>query len=326
MNAVKHSGCWGVPARPSAPLCCAQDVAVALSAKTRADHRAAGFPLQSLTRNAVLILALCLTCGLWAQLLKPYRFMSEGLLRAKHVKCITVYSEKPGGRSKNQELCFDVQGKLVQVLTFWGNPVQADTEKYVYDSAGRELSYTSVRSIADGLSASGERLMKRVTVSYTSEYDQDRLLRSIGNDGAYLMTGSHYTEVHYDTLGQVIERIYRDTVDHEAQRAVFVHDKKGNEILYLHYDERDQVSAFEVKSYDENGRETNSELRNASKYSDYQTTTRYFYDPAGKLVREERLDDGKPDMIEYDYRYDSSGLLTQIVSNIMKDSFEYTYH
>ena len=50
MNAVKHSGCWGVPVRPSAPLCCAQDVAVALSAPSpRAGYRAAGFPLQSLT-------------------------------------------------------------------------------------------------------------------------------------------------------------------------------------------------------------------------------------------------------------------------------------
>ena len=60
MNAVKHSGAChsersrgvGVPARPSAPLRCAQDVAVALSAKTRADYRAAGFALRSLTRNA----------------------------------------------------------------------------------------------------------------------------------------------------------------------------------------------------------------------------------------------------------------------------------
>ena len=44
MNAVKHSGCWGVPARR---------LAVALSATSpRADYRAVGFPLQSLTRSA----------------------------------------------------------------------------------------------------------------------------------------------------------------------------------------------------------------------------------------------------------------------------------
>ncbi len=44
MNAVKHSGCLGVPARR---------LAVALSAASpRADYRAVGFPLQSLTRNA----------------------------------------------------------------------------------------------------------------------------------------------------------------------------------------------------------------------------------------------------------------------------------
>jgi len=44
MNTVKHSGCWGVPARR---------LAVALSAASpRADYRAVGFPLQSLTRNA----------------------------------------------------------------------------------------------------------------------------------------------------------------------------------------------------------------------------------------------------------------------------------
>ena len=41
MNAVKHSGCWGVPARR---------LAVALSATS--PRFAAGFPLQSLTRNA----------------------------------------------------------------------------------------------------------------------------------------------------------------------------------------------------------------------------------------------------------------------------------
>jgi hypothetical protein len=56
MNAVKHSGGWGVPARPSAPLCCAQDVAVALSAAS--PRFAAGFPLQSLTRNAATIIRL----------------------------------------------------------------------------------------------------------------------------------------------------------------------------------------------------------------------------------------------------------------------------
>jgi hypothetical protein len=43
MNAVKHSGDWGVPARR---------LAVALSATSpRADHRAVGFPLQSLTQS-----------------------------------------------------------------------------------------------------------------------------------------------------------------------------------------------------------------------------------------------------------------------------------
>jgi len=288
---------------------------------------AAGFPLQSLTRNAVLAVALCLIAHIApAQFFKPYRFMTEELLREKQVKCITIYSEKPSGKSKNQELSFDKKGRLVQVLTFWGEPVQADTEQYVYDAAGRELSYTSVRSIADGFSASGEPLMKRVTVSYTSQYDRGKLVKSMGNDGAYLMSGSHYSEIRYDTLGHVIERIYRDTVDHEAQRAVFVYDKGGNEILYLHYDEHDQISAFEVKSYDEKGRVTDSELRNASKYSDYRSNTRFFYDPAGRLVKEERLDDGKPEAIVYEYRYDASGLLTQIVSNIMKDSFEYTYY
>jgi hypothetical protein len=46
MNAAKHSGCLGVPAR---------GLAVALfAASPRADYRAAGFPLQSLTRKAEL--------------------------------------------------------------------------------------------------------------------------------------------------------------------------------------------------------------------------------------------------------------------------------
>ena len=46
MNTVKHRDCWGVPlAKPR----------VALSAKTRADYRAVGFPLQSLTQGSMKI-------------------------------------------------------------------------------------------------------------------------------------------------------------------------------------------------------------------------------------------------------------------------------
>ena len=43
MNAMKHSGGWGVPARR---------LAVALSARTPRSFVAVGYPLQSLTRNA----------------------------------------------------------------------------------------------------------------------------------------------------------------------------------------------------------------------------------------------------------------------------------
>ena len=52
MNTVKQSGCWGVPlAEPR----------VALSATSpRADYRAVGFSLQSLTRNASLFLVVLL--------------------------------------------------------------------------------------------------------------------------------------------------------------------------------------------------------------------------------------------------------------------------
>jgi hypothetical protein len=47
MNAMKHSGCWGVPL----PRLKA-GARVALSAASpRADYRAVGFPLQSLTRS-----------------------------------------------------------------------------------------------------------------------------------------------------------------------------------------------------------------------------------------------------------------------------------
>ncbi|HMC97193.1 MAG TPA: hypothetical protein VKG92_06055, partial [Flavobacteriales bacterium] len=56
MNAVKHSGCLGVPlAKPR----------VALSAASpRADYRAVGFPLQSLTRMLQLVFALLVLCPL----------------------------------------------------------------------------------------------------------------------------------------------------------------------------------------------------------------------------------------------------------------------
>jgi hypothetical protein len=46
----------GVPARPSAPLCCAQDVAVALYVPSPRSFLAAGFPLRSLTRILRIIL------------------------------------------------------------------------------------------------------------------------------------------------------------------------------------------------------------------------------------------------------------------------------
>lgn len=54
MNAMKHSGCWGVPL----PRLKA-GARVALSAASpRADYRAVGFPLQSLTRNAAIVIRL----------------------------------------------------------------------------------------------------------------------------------------------------------------------------------------------------------------------------------------------------------------------------
>jgi hypothetical protein len=230
MNAVKHSGCCGVSARR---------LAVALSASSpRADYRAVGFPLQSLTRNAVLALALCLvTHVVPAQFFKPYDFMTREVIRDKKVKCISVYTEKDTGRAKNQELCFDQNGKLLQVLTFWGNPVQADSELYVYDSNGNELEYTRISSISNDVSATGEPILQRVTIRYASQYDHGRLVRYVGNDGAYLMSGSNYTELRYDTLGRVIERAYHDTIKHETQRSVSVYDKTGKEILELNYDE-----------------------------------------------------------------------------------------
>ena len=297
------------------------------AASPRADYRAVGFPLQSLTRNAALVVFLSLVShSLSAQFFKPYRFMPQELLREKQVKCIAVYSEKPSGRSKSQELCFDELGQLLQVLTFWGEPIQADTERYVYDETGKELFYTSVRSMADGFSAIGEPLMKWTSVIYNSQYEQGRLVKYIGNEGAYLMSGSHYTDLRYDSLGKVVERTYHDTVAHEIQRAVSIYDKNGREILHLNYDARNEVTAFEVTSYDMHGRKTDSELRNAGKYSAYRTKTRYYYDLFGRLVKEERFDDGKPDSVIHEYRYDASGLLTKIDSNIMIDYFEYTFH
>ena len=252
--------------------------------------------------------------------------MSKDLLRENHVKCITINSQRPDGISKYQELCFDEAGRQVQVLTFLGSPVQTDTEQYVYDASGKELTYSSVRSVAYDFPEGRDPLMKKVRVSYTSQYVKDKLVKYTGNEGAYEMSGSHFTELRYDSLGQLIEQVYHDTVNHEASRAVFVNDKHGREILSLYYDELGQITSFEVKRYDENGRVTDSELRNTGRYSDHNTITRYFYDPAGKLIREERVDDGKPDSIMYEYRYDHSGLLTQLVSNIMNQSFEYTYY
>jgi len=252
--------------------------------------------------------------------------MSKELLREKHVKCITVNSERPSGISKYQELCFDEAGRQVQVLTFLGSPFQTDTEQYVYDAIGRELNYSSVLSVAYDFPEGRDPLMKKVTVSYTSQYVQEKFVKRVGNAGAYDMSGTHFTEFRYDTLGRLIECLYHDTVDHETRRTVLVNDKDGREILSLYYDEHDQISSFEVKRYDENGRVTDSELRNTGRYSDHYTITRYFYDPAGKLIREERVDDGKPDGIVYEYRYDHAGLLTQLVSNVMNQSFEYTYY
>lgn len=72
MNAVKHSGGWGVPARPSAPLCCAQDVAVALSARTPRSFLAAGYPLQSLTRDFVV------TCAFMFAAIGPVDVSAQG--------------------------------------------------------------------------------------------------------------------------------------------------------------------------------------------------------------------------------------------------------
>ena len=252
--------------------------------------------------------------------------MPLDLLRDKEVKCITVNSESPNGISKYQELYFDDEGRQIQVLTFLGSPVQADTQTYVYDATGKELIYTNVLSVAYDFPEGKDPLTKKVRRTYISQYDGEKLVKRIGNAGAYDMSGIHFTVFRYDTLGRLIEYLCHDTLDQEIQRIVLVHDKDGREILSLQYDEFDQITSFEVKRYDDQGRVTYMELRNTGPYSDYYTITHYFYDRSGKLIREERVDDGKVDPIVYEYRYDSSGLLTRLVSNVMNQSFEYTYY
>jgi hypothetical protein len=51
MNAVTHTESYHIERSRGVGMSCAKP-RVALSAKTRADYRAVGFPLQSLTRNA----------------------------------------------------------------------------------------------------------------------------------------------------------------------------------------------------------------------------------------------------------------------------------
>ncbi len=252
--------------------------------------------------------------------------MTTELLREKRVKCISIYTEKDTGRSRNQELCFDQSGQVIRALTFWGNPVQTDSELFVYDSKGNELEYTRIVSVSNEVSATGEPIFQRTTARYTSQYDNGRLVRSEANAGAYSLSRANYSILKYDTLGYAVEEIAYDTIKGESRRTVWVNNKEGKHILQLSYDTDGEIRAFSVTTYDGLGRKTMSQLKNAGKYSNYQNEVRYFYDSNGRLIREEQYIDGAATAKVEEYQYDASGLLLRIVSPDRMESIEYTYY
>jgi len=317
MRPTRHSDGLGVPlAGPR----------VALSAKTRS-CLAVGFSLQSLTRLVqILCVVLSFQNGVSAQWLHPYRFMTEELIKEKNVKCITVFDEKEKGPEKSTDICFDREGRMLQSIVYWGRTAQPDSELFVYDSNGNEIEYIRISWVTMDFTPTGEPILQKMRSRYTSQYVNNRCVRTDADSIAYSLGQSHYALLKYDSLGYTVEETAVDTIKQEVRRTVTHKDKENREILRLSYNPDGSLNAFNVIIYDAQGNKIISHLKNVGKNSHYQSETRYFYDAEGRLIRQENYSDGASVSKIEEYRYDASGLLTQIISAQGNRDVTYTFY
>jgi hypothetical protein len=286
----------------------------------------AGFPLQSVTRTSALCISvLCTMLGASAQFFKPYKFMDRELIQERGIKCMTVFTVRDTGNVRNQELCFNKDGRLVQSLSFWGRPVQTDSTLLSYDANGNEIEYAHIVWVSDSVAPTGEPFYERVRAHYRSIYKNGVMVRSEADVDGYRMTGDQYSILTYDTLGHLVEEVYHDTTKGTSHRTAYVNDNDGRVILRLTYDREGVLTAFEVTNYNTEGRKVSTQLVNTGKYSGYRYESRFYYDPSGKLVKEEQFSGGNQSPKSIQFAYNAEGLIVEVISPNLKEVIEYQY-
>lgn len=238
---------------------------------------------------------------------------------------MTVFTVSDTGRGRNQELCFNKDGRLVQSLSFWGDPVRTDSTLLSYDANGNETEYAHLVWVADSITPSGEPIYERVKAHYRSIYRNGIMVRSEADTDGYRLSGDQYSMLTYDTLGRLIEEVAYDTTKGTSHHTVYVNDNAGNVMLRLTYDKEGVLTVFEVTNYDDQGRKTSTQMANTGKYSNYRSESRFYYDPSGKLVKEERFSGGNRTPNRTQFVYDINGLIVEVASPHLKEVIEYQY-
>jgi hypothetical protein len=267
-----------------------------------------------------------ITSAAKAQFFHPYDYMKREQLQEKKVRCMTIYTASDTGRVRSEELCFNVDGRLVEHLSFWGVPVHTDSSLLFYDEKDMEIEYVRMVWVTESFTPDGQPIRKRVRAHYRSVYEGGRLVRSETDGDGYYLGGRHYSAFKYDTLNHTVEEIAYDTIKATSNRFMTVKDKNDREILCLRYEEGGRLSSYEVTSYDDRGRKNSYHLVNTGKDSDYRYEYRFFYDPSSKLIREERYSGGNMVPVVVEYRYDTDGLLIEVQSPDRHEVIEYTYY
>jgi hypothetical protein len=252
--------------------------------------------------------------------------MTEEFIKEKNIKCITVFDEKEKGPEKSTDICFDREGRMLQSIVYWGRPAQPDSELFVYDSNGNEVEYIRISWVTMDFTPTGEPILQKMTSRYTSQYVNNRCVRTDADSVAYSLGQSHYALLKYDSLGYMVEETAVDTVKHEVRRTVIHKDKENREILLLSYKPDGSLNHFNVTIYDAQGHKIVSHLKNVGTNSHYQSKTHYFYDAEGRLIRQENYSDGASVATVEEYQYDPSGLLILIISPKGNRSVTYTFY
>ncbi|MBS1583631.1 MAG: hypothetical protein JST66_15630 [Bacteroidetes bacterium] len=252
--------------------------------------------------------------------------MTEEFIKEKKIKCIAVFDEKEKGSEKSTDICFDREGRMFQSIVYWGRPAQPDSELFVYDANGNEVDYIRTSWVTMDFTPTGEPILQKMTSRYTSQYINNRCVRTDADSVAYSLGQSHCAFLKYDSLGYMVEETAVDTIKNEVRRTITHKDKENREILRLSYNPDGSLNSFNVTIYDAQGHKIVSHLKNVGKNSNYQSETRYFYDAKDRLIRQENFSDGGSVAKVEEYRYDASGLLDLIISTKGNRSITYTFY